>query len=471
MTKKTKIVATISDLRCDEEFIRQLYQAGMNVVRLNTAHQTIEVTQHIVENVRKVSDKIALMLDTKGPEIRTNQSEYKIDLKTGDHIMIRGDDSLASTPDCIYVSHNNFVNEITVDKKILIDDGDIELIVHKKEGDALLCEATNEGLIKARKSVNVPNINFSLPALSTKDKEYIQYAIDQDIDFIAHSFVRCKEDVLEIQKILDEKKSRIKIVAKIENQQGVDNIDEILKHVYGIMVARGDLAIEIPYEKIPGIQKMLINKCIDTRKSVVIATQMLHSMIHNPRPTRAEVTDVASAIYSKSDAIMLSGETAYGDHPLEAVETMARIAKEVEESRGNFHKTPLVILSTKTSAYLSKSAVGASLKLDAKYIIADTTNGRTMRNIAGFRGQKPVYAQCYDKRVMRELAICFGILPNYLESNTPNGFIKESLLQLFESKQIKKDDLVVILGGNYGVSQGASFYEISTVENLFKRYC
>jgi len=276
---------------------------------------------------------------------------------------------------------------------------------------------------------------------------------------------------LEIQKILDEKKSRIKIVAKIENQQGVDNIDEILKHVYGIMVARGDLAIEIPYEKIPGIQKMLINKCIDTRKSVVIATQMLHSMIHNPRPTRAEVTDVASAIYSKSDAIMLSGETAYGDHPLEAVETMARIAKEVEESRGNFHKTPLVILSTKTSAYLSKSAVGASLKLDAKYIIADTTNGRTMRNIAGFRGQKPVYAQCYDKRVMRELAICFGILPNYLESNTPNGFIKESLLQLFESKQIKKDDLVVILGGNYGVSQGASFYEISTVENLFKRYC
>ena len=453
MTKKTKIVATISDQRCDVEFITQLYQAGMNVVRLNTAHQTIEDTKRIVDNVRKVSDKIGLMLDTKGPEIRTNRSEYKIDLKAGDKIMICGDASMASTPDCIYVSHNDFVNEVAEDYKILIDDGDIELVVQKKENNALHCVAANPGLIKARKSVNVPNVNFSLPALSEKDKEYIRFAIDEDIDFIAHSFVRCKEDVQEIQEMLDEKNSRIKIIAKIENQQGVDNI------------------VEIPYEKIPGIQKMLINKCIDARKSVVIATQMLHSMIHNPRPTRAEVTDVASAIYSKTDAIMLSGETAFGDHPLEAVETMARIAREVEASRNNFHKTPLVVLSTKTSAYISKSAVAASIKLDTKFIIADTTNGRTMRNIAGFRGEKPVYAQCYDKRVMRELALCFGILPNYMESNHVNGFIKESLLQLYEKKWINKQDLVVVLGGNYGVSHGASFIEISTVENLFKRYC
>ena len=471
MTKKTKIVATISDQRCDVEFIRQLHQAGMNVVRLNTAHQTKEVTKRIVYNVRKISDKIALMLDTKGPEIRTNQSEYKIDLKAGDKIRVCGDAFMASTPDCIYVSHNNFVDEVEEDQKILIDDGDIELVVLKKEDNTLHCVAANPGLIQARKSVNVPNVNFTLPALSEKDKEYIQFAIDEDIDFIAHSFVRSKEDVQEIQKILDEKNSRIKIVAKIENQQGVDNIDEILEYVYGIMVARGDLAIEIPYEKIPGIQKMIINKCIDARKSVVIATQMLHSMIHNPRPTRAEVTDVASAIYSKTDAIMLSGETAFGDHPLEAVETMARIAREVEASRSNFHKTPLVVLSTKTSAYLSKSAVASSIKLDAKFIIADTTNGRTMRNIAGFRGEKPVYAQCYDKRVMRELALCFGILPNYMESNHVNGFIKESLLQLYEKKLIDKQDLIVILGGNYGVSHGASFIEISTVENLFKRYC
>lgn len=341
----------------------------------------------------------------------------------------------------------------------------------KKKNDFLLCEATNNGLIKARKSVNVPNVSFSLPTLSEKDLEYILFAIENEIEFIAHSFVRNKEDVRVIQDILDEHNSNVKIIAKIENQEGVDKIDEILESVYGIMVARGDLAIEIPYEKIPGIQKRIINKCIDARKPVIIATQMLHSMIQNPRPTRAEVTDIANAIYSKTDAVMLSGETAFGDYPVESVETMARIACEVEESRGDFHKTPIVVLSSKTSAYLSKSAVEASIKLDAKFIIADTTTGRTLRNISGFRGRKPVFAQCYDHRVVRELSLSFGIFPNYMEANTPNGFIKESLIGLYEEKLTKAEDTIVILGGNYGISFGASFIEISTIENLLRRYC
>lgn len=471
MDKKTKIVATVSDLKCDVEFIKQLYDAGTNVIRLNTAHQTKEDTLRVINNVRKVSDKLALLLDTKGPEIRTCNSEYKIDLKKGDIIKIKGDAKGMSTPEFIYVSHNSFANEVNIGQKILIDDGEIELIVNAKERDTLICEATNDGLIKPRKSVNVPNVSFSLPALSDKDREYIEFAIENDIDFIAHSFVRNKDDVMQIQNILDARKSRIKIIAKIENQEGVDNIDEILAHVYGIMVARGDLAIEIPYEKIPGVQKMLINKCIEARKPVIIATQMLHSMIKNPRPTRAEVTDVANAIYSKTDAIMLSGETAFGDYPIDAVKTMATIALEVEKSRGDINKTPIVILSTKTSAYLSKSAVEASIKLDANVIIADSTTGRTVRNMAGFRGRKPILAQCYDKRVMRELALSFGIFPSYMESNTPKGFIKTSLLQLHENKIIEPEDIVVILGGNYGVSHGASFVEISTLENLFKTYC
>jgi len=471
MIKKTKIIATISDKLCDKAFLEKMYLAGMNVVRLNTAHLTIESTRKIINSVREVSEKIALMIDTKGPEIRTSASGYKVSLNAGDTILVRGDKEKTTTPGCIYVSYENFVDEMHVGAQILIDDGDIELEVIKKENEALVCEAKNNGLINARKSVNVPNVKFNLPTLSAKDKEFIDFAIAEDIDFIAHSFVRSKEDVLEIQRILDKKKSAVKIIAKIENQQGVDNIDQILPHVAGIMVARGDLAIEIPYEKIPGIQKMIINKCIDARKAVIVATQMLHSMIHNPRPTRAEVMDVASAIYSKTDAVMLSGETAYGDYPVEAVETMSKIAAEVEESRADFHKTPLVVLSTDVSAYLSKSAVGASIKLNAKFIIADTTNGRTMRNISGFRGRKPVYAQCYNKRVMRELAIFFGIIPNYMESNTANAFIKEGLLHLYEAKQITKKDLVVVIGGNFGVSHGASFIEISTVENLFKRYC
>ncbi|MBN1951575.1 MAG: pyruvate kinase [Bacteroidales bacterium] len=471
MRKKTKIVATVSDLRCDVDFIQKLFDAGTNVVRLNTAHQTLEDTLKIVQNVRKVSEKIALMIDTKGPEVRTNPSDYKIDLRKGDRIHIKGDSSKPSSPDCIYVSHPDFAREVGIGDKILIDDGEIEFVVRGKENDSLICETTNDGLIKSRKSVNVPNASFSLPTLSGKDKDYIHFAIEHDIDFIAHSFVRNREDVLTIQEILDEHKSQVKIIAKIENQEGVDNIDEILENVYGVMVARGDLAIEIPYEKIPGIQKKIINKCIDARKPVIIATQMLHSMINNPRPTRAEVTDIANAIYSKTDAVMLSGETAFGDYPVEAVETMARIALEVEETRGDFHKTPLVVLSSKTSAYISKSAVEASIKLNARFILADTASGRTLRNIAGFRGRKPVFAQCYDKRIMRELSLSFGVFPNYLETNTPNGFIRESLLHLHEEKLINMDDTIVILGGNYGISHGASFIEISTIDNLFERYC
>lgn len=468
MIKKTKIVATISDLRCDTGFIRTLYESGMNVVRLNTAHQSKEDSLKVIENVRKVSDKIALMVDTKGPEIRTTKSDYKISLKKGDQIKVKGDSKLSSVPDCIYLNHDNFVGEVKVNDRLLIDDGELELVIIKKENDYIICEATNDGVIKGRKSVNVPNVNFSLPALSNKDKEYIDFAIEKDVDFIAHSFVRSKNDVIEIQDILDSKNSKIKIIAKIENQEGVNNIDEILRHVYGVMVARGDLAIEIPYEKIPGIQKMIINKCIDARKPVIVATQMLHSMIDNPRPTRAEVTDVANAIYSKTDAIMLSGETAYGNYPVEAVQTMSKIALEVEKSRNDFHKTPIVVLSTNTSAYLTKSAVEASIELDCKAIVADTTTGRTIRNIAGYRGRKIVYAQCYNKRVVRELALSFGIYPHYLNISDTREFIKEALNGLLKKGCLTKEDTVVAIGGNFGMSHGASFIEISSVENLMR---
>ncbi|MBN2275841.1 MAG: pyruvate kinase [Bacteroidales bacterium] len=468
MLKKTKIVATISDLRCDVEFIKSLYENGMNVVRLNTAHQSFEDTLKIINNVRKVSDRIALMLDTKGPEIRTTSSDYKVALNKGDRIKMKGDASKNTTPDCIYVNYNNFVDEVSLQTSVLIDDGEIELKVVEKKEDFLIMEAVNEGLIKGKKSINVPNASFHLPALSSKDRDYINFAVEHDLDFIAHSFVRSKEDVLEIQTILDSQNSKVKIIAKIENQEGVDHIDEILQYVYGVMVARGDLAIEIPCEKIPGIQKMIINKCIDARKPVIIATQMLHSMIENPRPTRAEVSDVANAIYSKTDAIMLSGETAFGQYPVEAVQTMAKIAVEVEKSRGDIHKTPLFIASSRTSAYLSKSAVEASLGLDCKAIIADTTTGRTIRNAAGFRGRKVIFAECYDSRVMRELALSFGVYTYFVEDGISHKFIPQALITLLKDGLLQKEDKVVIMGGNFQWDQGATFIEINTVENLMR---
>jgi len=468
MLKKTKIVATISDLHCDIEFLKQLFDNGMNVVRMNTAHQSSEDTLKVIRNVRAVSDKIPLILDTKGPEIRTTASDYKVAVKKGDRICIKGDALKSTTPDCIYVSYNNFVEELEPGKKILIDDGDIEFEVLEKSGDALICLATNDGSVKGKKSVNVPEVKFNLPTLNARDLDYINLAIEHDIDFIAHSFVRNKQDVMAIQHILDVHKSRIKIIAKIENQEGVDNLDEILPHVYAVMVARGDLAIEMPYEKIPGIQKTIINKCIDARKPVIVATQMLHSMIENPRPTRAEVSDIANAIYSKADALMLSGETAYGNFPVEAVSTMARIALEVEKSRSDIHVTPMLVMSTRTSAYLSKSAVEASIELDCKAIIADTSTGRTIRNIACYRGRKPIFAQCYDTRVVRELALSFGVYADQIPEGKTYNFIIHALNTLLDRKLLEKSDKVVVLGGNFEWTQSASFIEISTVGNMLE---
>lgn len=465
---KTKIVATISDRKADVDFIQQLYDQGMNVVRMNTAHQTPEQTLQVVENTRKVSEHIALLLDTKGPEVRTVNSPQPVQLEKGDKISIEGNPEGESSTHTIFVNYTDFAQDVPVKSKILIDDGEVELTVLEKNKNHLVCKVNNSGMIKPRKSVNVPNVRLNLPSVSEKDKEYIKFAGEHGIDFIAHSFVRNAEDVKTIQSLLDEQGPDIKIIAKIENQQGVDNIEEILDHVYGIMVARGDLAIEIPYEKIPGIQRLLINKCIDRRKPVIIATQMLHSMIHNPRPTRAEVNDVASAIYSNADAVMLSGETASGKYPVEAVKTMAKVAYEVESSREGMNDIPIVVISNKISDFLCKSAVQASINLDAKAIIADTTSGRTIRSIAAYRGNKPIYAQCYTKRTMRELQLLYGVITDYMEpQNTSHEFLIDAMNHLQQDHHFNKDDLMVVIAGNFGRSYGASYIEIGTIENLF----
>lgn len=467
MIKKTKIVATISDRTSTPDFIRSLCNEGMDVVRMNTAHQNREGALKLINDVREVSDKIALLIDTKGPEVRTVKTDHVVDLKLGQEICIKGDPTKESTDECIYVSYKDFVKDVPDKTKILIDDGYVELEVMRKSSDTLFCKATNDGIIKGRKSVNVPNVTFNLPSLSERDKEFIDLAIEQDLDFIAHSFVRSKEDVLEIQKILDKHKSEIKIIAKIENQQGVDHIDEILDHAYGVMVARGDLAVEIPYEKIPGIQRYLIDKCIERRKPVIIATQMLHSMIDNPRPTRAEVNDVASAVYRNTDAIMLSGETANGSYPVESVRTMATVAKEVEKTKKPINDIPVVVINNKVSATLIKSAVEAAVNLDAKAIIADSMSGRTLRSLAAYRGSKPIFAQCYSKRTMREMALSYGVIPNYMElQETSHKFLAEALNNVIHNYKFCKDDLFVVAAGNFGRSFGVSFTEIGTLENL-----
>ncbi|MCF8335768.1 MAG: pyruvate kinase [Bacteroidales bacterium] len=464
---KTKIVATISDRNAGVDFIQSLFDEGMRIIRLNTAHQTPEQTLKIVENARQVSDKIALLLDTKGPELRTTESSNEISVSKGDIINVEGDPGKASDENRVYVNYKDLADDVPEGSEILIDDGDISLTVKEKRKNALVCRVNNGGVIKSRKSVNVPKVKLNLPCVTEKDNTYIHFAIEQELDFIAHSFVRSKEDVLAIQQLLDEHESDIKIIAKIENQEGVDNIDEILDYAYGIMVARGDLGIEIPYERIPGIQKYLVNKCIERRKPVIIATQMLHSMINNPRPTRAEVTDIASAIYGQADAVMLSGETAFGKYPVESVRTMARVAKEVEGSKEPFYDTPAFVINNKVTAYLCKSAVKASIRLDTKAVIADTTSGKTIRSIAAYRGKKPVYAQCYSRKTMRELQLSYGVRADYMKPReTSHEFLQHAITNLKKNHQFTDTDMVVVLAGNFGRSAGATYIEIGTLQNL-----
>ncbi|MCL3779470.1 pyruvate kinase [Prolixibacteraceae bacterium JC049] len=468
--KHTKIVATISDQRCEVEFIRSLYEAGMNVARLNTAHITPETALMEVNNIRAVSDKIAILIDTKGPEVRTAGVEETIPVKTGDKFKVYGGQG-ASVMGELHVDYVNFVADVSVGCSVLIDDGELELVVEGKTDDYLECVVGNDGEIKNRKSVNVPGATIKLPALTEKDKSFIHFAIEQDIEFIAHSFVRNKEDVLDIQKILDEHNSKCKIIAKIEDLDGVNNIDEILDHAYGVMVARGDLGIEIAAEKIPGIQRKLIKKCVRRRKPVIIATQMLHSMIKSPRPTRAEVSDVANAIYFRTDAIMLSGETAYGDYPVESVKVMSKIAIEAEQSKSRRNDIPIAVSKESVSEFLAEAVIEASYRTkDVKAIVTDSLTGRMSRQIAAYRGKHTVFAKCHTPRVMRELALSYGIDAEVLKSGKNNSkMVKTVLMQLLEEGQITKEDNVVYVGGSYGVGGGTSFMEIASVKQMSKK--
>ena len=470
MTQKfTKIVATISDKRCEVDFIRQLYQEGMNVVRMNSAHLQREGFLRIINNVREVSHRIAILIDTKGPEVRTTIAENdSILLKTGDTVKVTGDVDLVSTKDCIAVNYPHFVRDLHVGDDILIDDGEIDLKVVTKDDNFLICTVLNDGKLGSRKSVNVPGVRINLPSLTPKDKENILFAIEQNLDFIAHSFVRSKQDLLDIQEILNAHNSPIKIISKIENQEGVDNIDEIIQHCYGVMVARGDLGIEVPQERIPGIQRKLIRKCVKAHKPVIVATQMLHSMIENPRPTRAEVNDVANAIYYRTDALMLSGETAYGKYPIESVRTMATIALEAENTKMPENDIPIEFGKGNVTAYLAHAAAEAGKIIDIKAIVTDTFSGRTARYLASYRSSDPILAFCYNERASRELALSYGVYSYYKEElvEDERNYFTTLLHNIIGRGIISPEDIICYLSGPTSGSFGTTFLEINTASTL-----
>lgn len=464
--KKTKIICTLSDLRCDVDFIRSLYENGMDVVRLNSAHATVEGAQKIVDNVRKVSDKIAVLVDTKGPEIRLAQmdDEGGFVLEQGSEIKVYTSTEGVCSPSGLYTNCMSFVKDVPVGAHILIDDGSADILVVDKTEDFLVCVAQNTSVIKGRKSINVPGVSIDLPSLTDKDRMFINWAIDADIEFVAHSFVRSKDDLAEINEIIRSRNSHLKIISKIENQEGIDNLEEILNECYGVMIARGDLGVEIAAEKIPHIQKAMIQKCRARKKPVIVATQMLHSMIDNPRPTRAEVTDVANAIAQRADAIMLSGETASGKYPVEAVSTMSRIAEESEKYIDVSLDVNLEKVTKPIAAVLARSIVGATQEVPVKAIIFDTWTGRTGRYLAEFRPKVPIYAMCYNGFTMRELALTYDVYGYKFDiTGTKEGFVTNSIKILLEDGKISKGDLVVFIGGSFNDVLGATYMEFKYV--------
>ncbi len=472
-SKFTKIVATISDKRCDIPFLEQLYNEGMNVVRLNSAHLNKEGFDKIINNVRAVSYKIGILMDTKGPEIRTTaiDGDENIPLKTGERIKIIGAPDQLTTKDCICVTFIDFVKDLNINDDILIDDGEIELKVVEKNSGHLICEVLNDASLGSRKSLNVPGVRINLPSLTQKDIDNIIYSIENGVDFIAHSFVRNKQDIIDVQKILCEHHSHIKIIAKIENQEGVDNIDEILEHAYGIMVARGDLGIEVAQEKIPGIQRILIRKCVLAHKPVIVATQMLHSMIEYPRPTRAEITDIANAIFYRTDALMLSGETAYGKYPVEAVRTMAKVAEESEKTKLSDNDIRIVYEENQidTTSFLAKAAVEANEKLGTKLTITDSLTGKTARTLAAYRAKNPVYAICYNEQTTRLLALSYGVFPIFQEQKPDSReYFRCALWDLLNDQRISSNDYIAYLSGSKGVGGGTTFLEINRVDRILE---
>lgn len=460
INNRTKIVATISDLKANEPFLQELVDAGVNVFRLNTAHMELKNAEIVIDNIRAVSSRVAILIDTKGPEIRTIDVKSPITVEAGDTLSIIPQGEEVDEPH-FCVSYMGFSTRIQRGQEILLDDGELSFTALDIQKKKIVCVANNNGKVKNKKGVNIPNIPMDLPSLTEKDEEFIHFAAKKKIDFIAHSFVRDKEDVLSVQRILDKHKSPVRIISKIENRQGLDNLNEILNHCSGIMVARGDLGIELPAADVPIFQKKMIRKCIKRGKIAITATQMLHSMIHNPRPTRAEVSDVANAIMDGTDAIMLSGETAYGEYPVEAVRTMTEIAARIESSHRVFQKTPKLKSMNPIRFQMIHAAVETAQELKAKSIIVQTMTGRSAQLLSSYRGFTPIKALCEEEYLMRFFSLVYGVEAYYLpRQSTIDELVGQSVRILMNSGAIKKTDLVVMVGSSPGNSMNTNFLEV-----------
>ena len=430
--------------------------AGMNVARLNFSHGSHEEHKARIDTIRKVAKRlnktIGLLLDTKGPEIRTHNMKDGLIVLEKDKEVIVSMDEVEGTPEKFSVTYENLINDVNIGSYILLDDGLVELQVKEinKDKGEVKCDILNTGELKNKKGVNLPGVKVNLPGITDKDADDIRFGIKENVDFIAASFVRRPSDVLDIRQILEEEKAEITIFPKIENQEGIDNIEEILEVSDGLMVARGDMGVEIPPESVPMVQKDLIRKCNKLGKPVITATQMLDSMQRNPRATRAEASDVANAIYDGTDAVMLSGETAAGQYPEEAVKTMRNIAVSAEAAQ-DYKK----LLSDRTKLVETSlvNAIGVSvahtaLNLNVKAIVAATESGSTARTISKYRPHSDIIAVTPSEKTARQCAIVWGVNPVVKEGRkTTDALLNNAVATAVETGRVSNGDLIIITAG------------------------
>ena len=454
--KKTKIICTMGPNTNDAGLMRALVQNGMDIARFNFSHGDHEEQKDRMDMLKKIREEenkpVAILLDTKGPEIRTGilKDGKKINLQAGNLFTLTTED-IVGDESKVSITYAGLVEDVQVGSTILVDDGLIGLKVKEKKGKEIVCTVINGGELGERKGVNVPNVPVRLPAITEKDREDIRFGVEQEIDFIAASFVRNAECILEIKAFLRECGAPyIPIIAKIENAEGIKNIDEIIRCADGIMVARGDLGVEIPAEEVPYLQKMMIQKCNDNYKPVITATQMLDSMIRNPRPTRAEVTDVANAVYDGTDAVMLSGETAQGKYPVEALQMMVHIVENTEEhldyetllKKAEEHRMK------STSSALGHATVTTANNLGAKCIITPSVSGATARVVSKFKPRTEIIGVTPNEATLRRMQIYWGVRPlKSIEFSTTED-ICNGAIELICAKQIAESgDIIVLTAG------------------------
>lgn len=479
MNKRTKIVCTLGPASSSQEVLTGLIRAGMNVARINFSHGTHESNGQMIDLVRQTAEKlkspIAVIADLQGPRIRVGELPKEgLVLKKGSLVKLNVS-LIKSTGGQIPVTYKKLVKDLSVNQRILLDDGKIELLAKKIQGNVVEAEVKVGGTLTSHKGINLPDSVVSIDALTTKDKEDLKFIIKKEVDFVALSFVKDASDILDLRFLIKKLsapkstkkiKSEIKIVCKIEKHEAIKNLDEIIDATDAVMVARGDLGIEMPAEEVPLLQKKIISKCLEAAKPVIVATQMLESMTHNPRPTRAEVSDVANAVIDHTDAVMLSGETANGEYPVEAVSIMSKVIMRTESSI--FDELPynkIFESEQKTDTVMSGLSRLLAEKIRAKAVLAASLSGETGRQISRFRPELPVFVTTDKERVCRQLNLSWGVIPFILPTcKTVEELIERSLVYLRKEKMIKKNDkLIIIAGEPVGSPGGVNWVEVKEV--------